>query len=247
MRDPMETALRTGAPPASKAPAAGARRRPLLVFILVLFALSSSAAGCATRQTGKAQPSGFLGDYSRLSPGGKGEAQLRYIDPDVDWKKYTAVLIDTPLVYADSETTELTKSDQKRLTDDLHDALVDALEKDYQIADEPGPGVLRVRTAITEAQGAKLAMNAVTGIIPQLRLLTMIGGMATDTATFVGKCSTEIEITDSTTGTRLAAAVDQRVGTKDPRNMLNKWDDVDSAFKEWAERLRAKLESLRGA
>lgn len=222
-------------------------RMALGLTLLSLVALSIGAAGCATRQTGKAQPSGFLGDYSQLTPGGKGEVQLRYINPNVDWKKYTAVLIDTPQVYADSETTELTQRDQKKLTDNLHEALVEALGKNYQIVEEPGPGVLRVRTAITEAQGAKLAMNAVTGIVPQLRLLTMIGGMATDTTTFVGKCSAEGEIVDSVTGERLLAGVDQRAGTKDPRNMLNKWDDVDSAFKDWAERMRAKLESLRGA
>ncbi len=222
-------------------------RMALGLTLLSLAGLSIGAAGCATRQTGKAQPSGFLGDYSQLTPGGKGEAQLRYIRPDVDWKKYTAVLIDIPLVYAGSETTSLTERDQRKLTDSLHEALVEALEKDYQIVEEPGPGVLRIRTAITEAQGAKLAMNAVTGIVPQLRLLTMIGGMATDTSTFVGKCSAEAEILDSVTGERLAAGVDQRAGTKDPKNMLNKWADVESAFTEWAETLRAKLEQVRGA
>ncbi len=222
-------------------------RMALGLTLLSLVGLSIGAGGCATRQTGKAQPSGFLGDYSQLTPGGKGEAQLRYVRPDVDWKKYTAVLIDAPLVYADSETTSLTERDQKKLTDSLHEALVEALEKDYQIVEEPGPGVLRIRTAITEAQGAKLAMNAVTGIVPQLRLLTMIGGMATDTAAFVGKCSAEAEIVDSVTGERLAAGLDQRAGTKDPKNMLDKWGDVESAFKEWAETLRAKLEKVRGA
>jgi len=224
------------------------RGRPALVLtMLSLVALSIGAAGCATRQTGKAQPSGFLEDYSQLTPGGKGEAQLRYFRPDVDWKKYNAVLIDTPQVWAASEASELSTKDQIKLTHDLRDALVKALEKDYRIVNEPAPGVLRIRTAITGARGANMLMNSVTGIVPQLRLVTMIGGMATDTAVFVGKCSGEVEITDSVTGRRLAAAVDQRVGTKDPRNMLNKWDDVDSAFKEWAERLRAKLKSLRGA
>ena len=52
---------------------------------------------------------------------------------------------------------------------------------------------------------------------------------------------------DSVTGERLAAGLDQRAGTKDPKNMLNKWADVESAFREWAESLRAKLEKVRGA
>ncbi len=215
-------------------------------WMLVLAVLIGSP-GCATRQTGKAQPSGFLGDYSQLTPGGKGEAQLRYIKPDVDWKKYNAVMIDAPLVYAGSEATELSERDQKKHTEDLRSAFVEAMQKNYEIVDEPGPGVLRIRMAITEARGANLLMNDVTGLVPQLRLVTMIGGMATDTAKFVGKCSGEAEITDSMSGERLAAGADERVGTKDPRNMLNKWSDVESAFEDWAELLRAKLERLRGA
>jgi hypothetical protein len=222
-------------------------RMAFVLAMLSVFALSIGAGGCATRQTGKAQPSGFLGDYSQLTRGGEGEAQLRYINPDVDWKKYRSVLIDTPVVYVDSETTNLIKADQKRLTDKLHDALEAALETNFEIVEEPGPGVLRVRTAITEAQGSKILLNAATGLVPQLRLATMIGSMATGTAVLVGKCSIEAEILDSTTGSRLAAAVDQRAGRKDPHNMLDKWADVESAFKEWAEKMRARLESLRGA
>lgn len=221
-----------------------------MVFVLAMlsvFGLFIGAGGCATRQTGKAQPSGFLGDYSQLAPGGEGEAQLRYVNPNADWKQYHSVLIDTPMVYTDSETTNLTKADQKRLTDKLHDALEAALETNFEIVDEPGPGVLRVRTAITEAQGSKLLLNAATGLVPQLRMPTMIVGMATNTTVFVGKCSVEAEIVDSATGRRLAAAVDQRAGTKDPSNMLDKWADLESAFKEWAEMMRARLESLRGA
>lgn len=226
---------------------AGSARVPRIALIGLAVAVLICGAACATRQTGKAQPSGFLGNYSQLTPGGKGEAQLRYINPNVDWKKYQSVLIDTPQVWADSETSKLSKADQKKLTGDLHDALVDALSKDYTVVEEPGPGVLRIRTAITQAQGAKLLMNAVTGLVPQLRFATMIGGMATDTAKFVGQCSAEVEITDSATGERLAAAVDQRAGTKDPRNMLDKWDDVDSAFQDWAGRIATRLRELRGS
>jgi len=214
---------------------------------VALLALWISSSACATRGTGKAQPSGFLGDYSQLQPGGPGEAQLLYINPNVDWKKYNAVLIDPVTIWLSSEASELSQADQEKLADTLHDALVQALEKDYQIAHAPGPGTLRIRTAITEAQGAKLLMNAATGLVPQLRLPTMIVGMATNTAVVVGKCSAEGEVVDSATGERLLAGVDQRAGTKDPRNMLNKWADVDSAFKEWGERLRKRLESLRGS
>jgi hypothetical protein len=215
--------------------------------LLSLVALSIGAAGCATRQTGKAQPSGFLGDYSQLSPGGKGEAQLLYIRPNVDWKKYNAVLVDPVTIWLDSETSTLSQEEQAKLTNNLQSALVEALGIDYKIVQAPGPGVLRLRAAITEAQGAKLLMNAVTGLVPQARLVAMVGGMATKTSVLVGKCSVEGEVLDSVTGQRLMAAVDQRAGTKDPRNMLNKWDDLDSAFKEWAKRLDARLDSLRGS
>ena len=121
----------------------------------------------------------------------------------------------------------------------------DELDGPFDIVNEPGPGVLRLRVAITEAKGARVVGKTVTTVVPQLRLLTTIAGVATDTQVFVGKVTIEAEVTDSMTNERLAAAVDERAGTKALRSLGGQWKDVKNAFDYWADRIRARLTELR--
>jgi len=115
------------------------------------------------------------------------------------------------------------------------------------MAQEPGPRTLRIRLAITEAKGARVVADTVTSVVPQLRMLSTLGGMATDTRMFVGAAGVEMEITDSLTARRLAAAVDERWGTKALRGGILKWSDVKEAFDHWADQLRTRLAEQRGA
>lgn len=204
-------------------------------------------ASCATTRTVRSavEPSGFLGDYSQLRPGEGKEAQLVYLKPDVNWTQYKALILDSVTLWQDAETSQISAEDAQQLTDYFYAQLHEQLSQDYQIVEHPGPGVMRLRAAITEAKGAKVAGNAVTTVVPQLKLLTTAGGLATDTRGFVGEGAVEAEITDSVTGTRLAAAVDERAGTKAYRAGLKEWSHVKRAFEYWAERLRERLAELR--
>jgi hypothetical protein len=74
-----------------------------------------------------------------------------------------------------------------------------------------------------------------------------LGGLATGTAVLVGKAGVEAELTDSLSGRRLAAAVDERWGTKAIRGGIGKWSDADEAFVFWAKRLRERLAERRAA
>ncbi|MFQ5458156.1 MAG: DUF3313 domain-containing protein [Myxococcota bacterium] len=225
--------------------ASGAAVRGLLSLMLVLF--SASLPSCrSTRGLGQAEPTGFLRDYSQLKKGERGEAQLVYINPATDFSQYDSVMIDSVTLWRSGETSGISPEDQQTLTDYLYAALHKQLSQDYEIVSNPGPGVLRVRAAVTEAKGAKVAANVVTGVVPQLRMATMAAGLATNTAKFVGQASIEGEVTDSVSGERLLAAVDQRAGTKSPGTMFTKWGDVEKSFDFWAHRLRARLAELRG-
>ena len=216
------------------------------LIVLSLMIVSVSLVACkSTRGLGDAEPAGFLRDYAQLAPGDRGEAQLLYINPDTDFSKYHAVMIDSVTLWQSADTSGLSSEAQQTLTDYLYSAIHKQLSQDYEIVDRPGPGVLRVRAAVTEAKGAKMAANVVTGVVPQLRMATMVLGLATNTATFVGKASLEGEITDSVSGERLLAAVDQRAGTKSPTTLFSKWGDVEKSFDFWADRLRKRLAELR--
>lgn len=218
------------------------------IFAIVgVLGLALVVASCATTRATRArvEPAGFLGDYSQLTPGDKGEAQFLYVNPTTDFARYDAIMIDSVTIWRDAQTEGIDADDQQVLTDYLYATLHEHLRKDYRIADSPGPGVMRLRAAITEARGAKVVLNTVTSIVPQLRVLTTLGGLATDTAVFVGKAGIEMELTDSMNDHLLGAAVDQRVGTKALRGGLATWSDVKTAFDYWADRTAKRLAELR--
>jgi len=221
-------------------------KNPKTLAVLGILVLSLALAACATtRQTRSVETSGFLGDYSQLQEGEKGQAQLIYVNPNTKFSAYDAIMIDSVTLWEDSETSELSQEDQQMLTDFFYQALHEKLSKDFQVVDSPGPRVMRLRAAIIEAKGARVVMNSVTSIIPQFRLLSTLLGRATDTAPWVGKATAEVEITDSMTDVRLVAGVDQRTGTKALRSGLKTWSDVKTVFDYWAGRMATRLQELR--
>lgn len=211
-----------------------------------LLALTLLLLGCSTtRQARSVKTYGFLGDYSQLVEGKGDQAELVYINENTSFSNYDSVMIDSVTLWQSKATSKVSAEDQQRLTDSLYKAVHDQLSADFRMVDRPGPGVLRVRAAITEAVGAVMVANTVTSVVPQLRVLTTIGGLAADSAMMAGSAAIEVEITDSLSGERLAAAVDKRLGTKTLRGAFGKWTNVDNAFEYWAERLRTRLAELR--
>jgi hypothetical protein len=124
------------------------------------------------------------------------------------------------------------------LTDMLYKSMHDKLGEKFKLATEPGPGVIQIRMALTEAKGARVALNTVTTVVPQLRAVSTIAGLGTDTAALVGAASMEAEAKDAITNERLAAVVDSRAGTKGITRMLSKWADVQAICDHWGERAR---------
>jgi hypothetical protein len=216
---------------------------------LVLLAIAFALACAGTRQTrSDAVESGFLSDYSKLAPGGKDRAQLLYIQPGLDVSGYRAIRIEPLKLHAaaeDSDLAKLSREDQQMLADRMHTALVNALSKDWELAASTGPDVLVVRGALTEAGASNVPLDIVATWIPQVRLLTTVGGLAGDTALTVGRARAEAEVLDGRSGEQLMAAVDERVGTRGIEGVTDKWSDVQMAFDDWAERLRLRLAEHR--
>ena len=222
--------------------------RSLTVLVVVAIFLS----GCAqTQQTRTAEKSGFLEDYAMLKPGeDKTEGQLVYRNPDANWKSYDKVMIDPVTVWLgkeDSQLREVPAENRQRLANDLWSKLNESLSADYAIVHHPGPGVLRIQAAITEAGQSSVVMDTITSLHPGTRLVTGGVGMARGGRPgFVGQASLEAKATDAQTGTLLAAVVDQRAGTKSPMGATNSWNDVEEAFAFWAKQLRYRLCVERG-
>jgi len=219
-------------------------KQNILAIFGLAFALSMSAC-TPIKQARDVEQSGFLGDYSVLQEGKDGEALKIYINPNYQQscKGYDKVIIEPVSIWVrdNSDLADLSAADRQTLVNHLHGSLVNEIGKHYQIVTTPQPGTLRIKTAITEAEGSWVALDTVSSFVPQLLVMSKLKEIATGTGTFVGKASGEADITDAITGERIAAAVDRIVGTKSVTGVTSKWDDVTRAFDFWAERMAYRL------
>ena len=222
----------------------------MAAVLLMLALVIAISPGCQTPMKGKtAEPSGFLGDYSKLQPGKSGQAQLVYINPKADFARYTKIMID-PISIMGSENSKLAglpKEDVTALLSYLDGKLREELSRDYTIVNNAGPDVMRLRVALTEAKGAKVVLNTLSSVIPITLALSTLKLAATGTHAAVGEVNAEAEILDSQTGDRLLAAMDTRAGRKViVSGNFTKWGDVQDAFDYWAMQTRVRLEELSG-
>lgn len=216
-------------------------KAPVLAVLVVGLLV---VAGCtATRgRRGEPEESGFLRDYSQLQKSPDYPAALVYVRPGVQWSRYNSVQLESVGLWG-SETTTLSAEDRQMLTDTLYRSLYDELSKYFTVTNQPGPDTLRLRVALTQAQGAKVGLRTITTVVPQMRVVGTVVGLGADTATTVGSATVEVEILDPVTNQRLAAAVDDRAGTKVlfAKRAYQTWGDVGAACEYWSKRIAWQL------
>lgn len=217
---------------------------------LSIGALALIVTCCSTTEQARSvTTSGFLGDYSQLTPGKSGQAKLVYIDLAADFSKYNKIMLEPVQLWQsenpDSPLSKLSKEEQQQLINYLYASLEEKLSMDYSLVDQPGPGVLRVRAAITEASKSKPVTGLVSSVTPIGIGLSYTKKLATGSHTGVGSVGAEAELLDGATGQRVAAAVDRRVGGKALYGEFGVWGDVKEACDHWAHRLQMRLAELR--
>jgi hypothetical protein len=221
----------------------GYTRKTLLLSSIIL--LVCMLASCATQQSRKTSTTTFLGDYSMLREGGDGRALLVYIDPHADFKAYNAILLDPVRLYASGkhEMEKVTPEDRQKILDYADATLREQLSIDYMLVDEPGPGVMHLRVAITEAEGASVVLDTISTVIPIGLAAGGLAALATGEWGFTGSAGVEAEILDSMSGQRLFAAVDRRTGGKitGKTDKFSSWRTVKNSLDFWANKLRERL------
>jgi hypothetical protein len=218
------------------------------IHILLAFFLILGCGACATtEQTRSVEPSGFLKNYSFFRKGGGDRAQLYYIKQDVNFAAYDKVIIEPVTIWHtyDSGFNEIPVYELQYMVDYLYTTTKKELGSILTLVERPGPGVMRVRMAITEAKGSNVTMDIVTNVLPPAVLTDWGKKLTTGTHSFVGKAAIEVEVLDSLTDVRLAAAVDERAGGKTFGGKTSKWSDVQEAFDYWANRFKVRLTELR--
>lgn len=232
----------------------------IAVLLLAGFLTLCAVTGCSTSSTvqskggvvddgtGKALrcESGFLGDYSQLKPGNEGQAALVYLNPAAQWSKYTRVILE-PVQFWAAGDTKIPLADQQALTSYFYFALRDNLQKQFTLVNEPGPDVMKLEMALTDATAATPMLRSVSVIVPQARLLNKAQSLATGSYAFVGSAQTEGQIVDSMTGERLAAAIDKRVGGMGFQAAAQwKWGDAQNAMDFWAQTMTRRIAQFQG-
>lgn len=214
----------------------------------LLLMASGAAMSASTEQNRAVTEAGFLKDYSILRPGGEGEAAFRYVKPDVNFSAYDKVLLEPVTLWAANSDSlkDVSEEDRSMILDYLHTALAKRLGEKMTLVDQPGPGVLRIRAAITEAEKAPAVMSTVSTVMPMMWVASNLKKIAVGTQSFVGAAGAEVEITDSVSGELLGAAVDRRTGTKSLERIGGgSWDDFRNACDIWAQMLANRLAAER--
>jgi hypothetical protein len=190
--------------------------------------------------------SGFLSPetYAKLHPGTKDQLGLVYFNPDAKWAQYSKVYI-APVTVGLGPNDNVSEQDQQMLASYYYHALEMNLSKTFTVVNQPGPGVMAVRVALTNATTATPVLRTISVVIPQARVLNAVGNLATGSYAFVGSAQSEGEVTDSMTHQVLAAAVDKRSGGLSIKNAdVWQWGDAENAMDFWAQRTATRLREL---
>jgi hypothetical protein len=119
--------------------------------VLTVLATLAALAACSADAPPTVEPSGFLGDYSQLEKGRGDQAQLVYINPEAHFAGYDKLLIEPVVVWQAGQAAPAGPSakELQGLADDLGAALRRQLQLEFRLVDDPGPGTLQLRAAIT--------------------------------------------------------------------------------------------------
>ena len=214
-----------------------------------LVATAIALAGCAGGGSQGASPayhSGFLSDYSKLRPVEGVSGTYRYIDSSANFRSYTKLMIDPVQIVMtpNPEYKGMQPDAMKRMTDAFRMEFVGAVASGYQVVNQPGPDVLRIRLAITGVQPASPALG-VTDFIP-IKAVFNVARDAAGAAPQVAEMSAELEVLDPN-GRVVASAVTTRKSDKNlSQGERITWADMQAVAASWAKGLRQNLDRLRG-
>ncbi|MGH7893754.1 MAG: DUF3313 domain-containing protein [Candidatus Binatia bacterium] len=217
--------------------------RALVAALLVLL-----AHGCAHRHAAPPlRVSGFLDDYALLREGGPNDLSHVYRDPKANWREYDKVLLEPVTLWRSGRKSlePVPQEDLLRLVSDFQDAVRAGLGEGFRLVDRAGPGVMRIRLAITDAHVSDPVLDVLTA--PRGTGHPHPAGdgpLDPETRRFLEAALVEGEIRDARTDALLAEGVDRR---RRGAPALQTWAEVDRAFALWADRMCARLEARAGA
>jgi Protein of unknown function (DUF3313) len=106
----------------------------------------------------------------------------------------------------------------------------------------PGPGVMKLQVAITDAEAATPGLRTISLVVPQARVLSTVGSLATGKQVFAGSLQAQAKRTAAAPGQLLAAAVARGAGGGSIKAAAPwEWGDVQNAMDLFARRMARGL------
>ena len=203
----------------------------------------ASAGVTVKRLPAGSQNAGFLSDYSKLRPDPDVEGELlSYVNPEElkDLHRYLAIIVDPVEVYlaSDVDPSELPDNGATAAVEYFQYAIKSAVWDALSIVEDPGPLVLRLRSALVGVDVADIVDGE---LAEEAAALTR--------AVNVSDVIVEFELGDSVSGEVIAAALDKahvgeaaQIGATHFSRM-KRFEAAREAFDEWAAGLREFLDA----
>ena len=206
-----------------------------LTSVLALVVAGLLTAGCAQKQAEQEDFSGFLQDYSDFEEieAGDGYQMVGWVAPDLKSKGYKAIILEPVSIWPPRRKIERFSEEAVQETlAYLNRRLREEVSKQITLTNEPGPGVLQMRAAITTvAVGFKpLQWYQFSPITATATVAGEVTGMRDEGVQLIA----ESELIDTSTGVRVCAGVrlgSSKVGTDEPVNR----EILIEVLDEWAE------------
>ena len=224
-------------------------KKIISTILVMMFGLCliTSAGWTAEEEMPK---SGFLQDYSKLTLGDPMKAvNWLYVNEKADYSTYNKIILDD-VVFFLSENADYKGFEAQELADlgnDFIKAIIINLSGVYEFTNEPGPGVMRIRMAITNLVPSNSFTGTMTTIIPVGLAVSAVKKAATGSHIGMGQVTFEGEVIDSQSGEILGAVIDSKTGKKYKIGKgTSKWGHIIDVFNTWGQSLRARLDNLSG-
>lgn len=206
-----------------------------------------------------AQDSGFLTDYSLLQTRQGDTAVDRVYIKDGIMEKladYNTVMVDQPEVFIAEDTKYKGAKPEalKQLADTMRLAMMERLEAGgFSVTDDPGPGVLFMRWAITDLylEKKKRGIFSYTPLGAVVHATTQAAIKDLWKKIDIVEMTVEFEFQDSVTQEILGAVVDSSGHRKDKKAHIKEdavtWEELDAQMKTYGERVRCQLDNAKRA
>ncbi len=201
-------------------------------------------AGCSSK------PKSYSGVEmsSQMQQSEIGPQVMSYRNPDVDLRQYRRVMVTPVEIYTgpDANWKGVTQTEQEQLAAYLYQTTVAKLGEKGLYADQPGPGVARLKLVLAGVDKTRPVASTVTHALPVGLALNLGKGAMGKGGSFMGTATVGGEFTDSQSGTLIASFLAKEApNAMDLPVMFSEWDASKKALDKVAQDITDRIQQIQ--